>query len=48
MAAAFGLNDEGHERLRAEVNRQYGVENKLIIDQKPKGKSHKRRQRSRR
>jgi hypothetical protein len=31
MAAAFGLDDEGRERLRAQVIRQYGVENELII-----------------
>ena len=49
VAAAFGLDDEGRERLRAEVIRQYGTKNELIIDQKPrKRKSHKRRRRPRR
>ena len=49
VAAAFGLDDEGRERLRAEVIRRYGAENELIIDQKPKKrKSRKRRRRSRR
>jgi len=45
VAAAFGLDDRGRERLRAEVVRQYGAENELIMDQKPKRrKSHRRRQ----
>lgn len=35
VAAAFGLDDESRERLRAEVIRQYGAKNELIIDQKP-------------
>jgi hypothetical protein len=49
VAAAFGLDDRGRERLRAEVIRQYGAENELIMDQKPKKrKSRKRRQRPRR
>jgi hypothetical protein len=49
VAAAFGLDDEGRERLRAEVIRQYGAKNELIIDQKPrKRKSRKRRRRPRR
>jgi len=49
VAAAFGLDDEGRERLRAEVIRQSGAKNELIIDQKPrKRKSHKRRRRPRR
>ena len=49
VAAAFGLDDEGRERLRAEVIRQYGAQNELIIDQKPrKRKSRKRRRRPRR
>jgi hypothetical protein len=49
VAAAFGLDDEGRERLRAEVIRQYGAENELIMDQKPKKrKSRQRRRRSRR
>mgnify|MGYP001038798324 CR=1 FL=1 len=49
VAAAFGLDDEGRERLRAEVIRQYGAKNELIIDQKPrKRNSRKRRQRPRR
>jgi len=47
VAAAFGLDDRGRERLRAEVIRQYGAENELIMDQKPrKRKSRQRRQRS--
>jgi hypothetical protein len=46
VAAAFGLDDRGRERLRAEVIRQYGAENELIMDQKPKRrKSRRRRQR---
>jgi len=32
VAAAFGLNEEGCERLRAEVIRLYGAENELIMD----------------
>jgi hypothetical protein len=49
VAAAFGLGDRGRERLRAEVIRQYGAENELIMDQKPKKrKSRQRRQRPRR
>lgn len=49
VAAAFGLDDEGRERLRAEVIRRYGAQNELIIDQKPKKrKSRRRRQRTRR
>ena len=49
VAAAFGLDDRGRERLRAEVIRQYGAENELIMDQKPKRrKSRRRRQRPRR
>jgi hypothetical protein len=49
VAAAFGLDNEGRERLRAEVIRQYGARNELIIDQKPrKRKSHKGRRRPRR
>ena len=49
VAAAFGLDDEGRQRLRAEVIRQYGAQNELIIDQKPKKrKSRRRRQRPRR
>lgn len=43
VAAAFGLDEEGREQLRAEVIRQYGAENELIIDQKLKRKSRKRR-----
>jgi hypothetical protein len=49
VAAAFGLDDQGRERLRAEVIRQYGAESELIMDQKPKKrKSRQRRRRSRR
>ncbi len=49
VAAAFGLGDEGRERLRAEVIRRYGAENELIIDQKrKKRKSRRRRRRPRR
>jgi hypothetical protein len=49
VAAAFGLDDRGRERLRAEVIRQYGAENELIMDQKPKKrKSRKRRRHPRR
>ena len=48
VAAAFGLDDEGRKRLRAEVIRQYGAKNELIIDQKlRKRKSRKRRRRAR-
>lgn len=32
VAAAFGLDDEGRERLRAEVIGQYGPDNELISD----------------
>ncbi len=32
VAAAFGLDDEGRERLRVEVIRQYGPDNELIVD----------------
>ncbi|MCP4994553.1 MAG: hypothetical protein GY934_12315 [Gammaproteobacteria bacterium] len=32
VAAAFGLDDEGRERLYAEVIRQYGPKNELIVD----------------
>jgi hypothetical protein len=35
VAAAFGLDDKGRERLRAEVIRRYGAQNELIIDQEP-------------
>jgi hypothetical protein len=45
VAAAFGLEDEGRERLRAEVIRQYGAENELIIDQKPKKRKSRKRRR---
>lgn len=49
VAAAFGLDDENRERLRAEVIRQHGAENELIMDQKPKkGKSRRRRRRAKR
>jgi hypothetical protein len=46
VAAAFGLDDEGRERLRVEVIRQYGAKNELIIDQKPKKRKSRRRRRS--
>jgi len=43
VAAAFGLDDEGRERLRVEVIRQYGAKNELIInDRQPERKSRKR------
>ena len=45
VAAAFGLDDEGRERLRAEVIRQYGAKNELIIDQKPEKRKSRRRRR---
>ena len=49
VAAAFGLDDQDRERLRAGVIRQYGAENELIMDQRPKKrKSRRRRQRPRR
>jgi hypothetical protein len=32
VVVAFGLDDESRERLRAEVIRQYGSQNELIID----------------
>jgi hypothetical protein len=36
VAAAFGLDEEGRERLRAEVIRQYGAANELIVDRQAK------------
>ena len=48
VVAAFGLDEEGRERLRAEVIRRYGAQNELIMDQKPERKSRKRRRRPRR
>jgi hypothetical protein len=46
VAAAFGLSDEGRERLRAEVIRQYGAKNELILDdRRPQRKRRKRRRR---
>jgi hypothetical protein len=33
VAAAFGLDDEGREQLRAEVIRQHGAKNELIAEQ---------------
>ena len=45
---AFGLDDQGRERLRAEVIRQYGAENELIMDQEPRREPRRRRRRSRR
>jgi len=45
VAAAFGLDDEGRKRLRAEVIRQYGAKNELIVSGQPKRKSRKRRRR---
>ncbi len=32
VAAAFGLNEEGREQLRAEVIGLYGAENEMIMD----------------
>jgi len=32
VAAAFGLDEEGRERLRAEVIRRYGARNELMMD----------------
>jgi len=46
VAAAFGLNDEGREQLRAEVIRQYGAQNELIASEGPKRKKRRRRRRS--
>jgi hypothetical protein len=48
VAAAFGLDDQGRERLRAEVIRRYGAENELIMDQKPKKRKSRQRRRHRR
>ena len=45
VAAAFGLDNEGRKRLRAEVIRQYGAQNELIIDQKRKKRKPRRRRR---
>jgi hypothetical protein len=45
-AVAFGLDNEGRKRLRAEVIRQYGAKNELIIGQQPAQKSCQRRRRS--
>ncbi|MHC4617824.1 MAG: hypothetical protein ACYTEQ_08730 [Planctomycetota bacterium] len=47
VAAAFGLDDDGRERLRAEVIRRYGAGNELIIDEQSGRKSHRRRRRKR-
>jgi len=48
VAAAFGLGDEDRERLRAEVIRQYGADNELIVDdRRPKQKARKPRRRRR-
>ena len=47
VAAAFGLDDEGRERLRAEVIRQYGARNELIVEprggRQPRGRRRRRR-----
>jgi len=43
VAVAFGLDDEGRKRLRAEVIRQYGAKNELIIREQPERKRRKRR-----
>ncbi len=43
VAAAFGLDDEGRKRLRAEVIRKYGSKNELIIDQPKQRKPNRRR-----
>lgn len=45
---AFGLGEEDCERLRAEVIRQYGAANELIVDQEPEQEPRQRRQRSKR
>jgi hypothetical protein len=47
VAAAFGLDDEGRERLRAEVIRQYGPKNELIVDPPKRRKSRRHGHRSR-
>jgi len=36
VAAAFGLDDQGREQLRAQVIRLYGAKNELIVEQQPK------------
>ena len=43
--AAFGLDEESRERLRAEIIRQYGAENELIINRQPKPRKRRRRHR---
>ena len=43
VATTFGLDAEARERLRAEVIRQYGAQNELITDQRPKRRARQRR-----
>jgi hypothetical protein len=43
--AAFGLDDESRERLRAEIIRRYGARSELITNRQPEPKSRKRRRR---
>ena len=38
VAAAFGLDEAGRERLRSEVIRQYGPKNELIVDRPKRSK----------
>lgn len=45
VATAFGLDDAGRERLRAEVIRQYGPKNELIVDPPQPRRSHRPRRR---
>jgi len=45
VAAVFGLDEKSRERLRAEIIRQYGAENELIINQQPKPRKRRRRHR---
>ena len=45
VAAAFGLDDKGREQLRAQVIRQYGAANELIVDPQAKRKGHQPRHR---
>jgi len=45
VAAAFGLNDEGRERLYAEVIRKYGTKNEMIAESPKRKKSRRKRRR---
>jgi len=45
VVAAFGLDEESRERLRAGVIRQYGAKSELIIKQQPKRRRRRRRPR---